>query len=1237
MVRLGILSSTDLLDLDLDSGRLGPISKNFASTASTVSASSLQILNGFMETTQAIFLAAVQSQIIALSYQSNSTSLQVATNLFGFIGVLLDVITAFLAFMASRIIQAQLRATADALNINKIERASPQHLREIKAVLNRFPESMVPSDFRHRVDARVPGDSADLEAGEDTAGGVDDHPHPLQSPQALSLVASFRKIQDVDLLSSFATTALIWGILDFLVSVLFLAASTQPRTVWIISVVVSVPFLAFIGLAAGLRIYMSAALNSGQTQGGFCSLSSKPFGNMIRFLSPSDIHALFSVSRWIHRLSVDSILAAHGISDPTLKSEVSFDGNFADADTQNPDPLTALRCQRILAKFPSLRAVGVEFQTITYDARFLPSGGMDEPLHSSFKALLDTIADLPLLESLRIATGWHFDSSYMLELFPSVTALNTPSQSTTTSLLKTPSKLYKNLFPRRNPVRTQRTPIAFFIDTPFLVLPSFYPQTMSILTSRSITALRLHMLIAPADWSTVLTEIVDAAPYLAELTVLGVRMPVPTLIERITPLRQLTLLTLDSAPDFLSAPSFRAIQPPPPTNAAVSTPQTRLVARISTAASLPLQHLTTLSARPEHLDALLLPPNPMPALTSLTLRVEILDLNSPGTGLLMHRIIPRLRETHTTLPLAFDVRANIAPEALMCRTLDIALSQGPAWDDAFGSIAHLRIRDYGEFSCAVLARWVTVFRGAKRISLSGLAQTSSARIMAEIRRTRPDVQTITVEDFTGDEDGGAARGTDAFLELPDDVLLIIFQHLGAELYALARSSRRLNLLALPVYLAKNGVPDPTARCEFRLVNHPTGGDVLSALASAVYITQAKHISCEFTSHGGNVSCYLHHIERLTRFIHGLSSVDAVSLSLVDLGNVDSEINALVRQRWRSTFSALLNVILEKSCGALTIRGAPYLKPDAASEPAWPADEATVELSALAQANSSIHTFSFHPPPNLSGAGISWVFSALLFSQVSVLSITLTSGLLLQIIAGQLPNLVDLEVISCPDSLDLKLIDLLNRLPALTRLSLPFKSDLHGNRPFVSDRRIPSLPNLRTLSAAAPFLLHFLLAEPALPLLETLEIRTSSVAALPAKWSLARVLNALKERGPKSAAPTVTLELTLAHRQFELWLRSGGFRALIGPEAAWMEAAAGVVRGLRLRWSTMFKVVDCERVLREILPHFPALEVLSVDDGTGRRGEVGGQDGVLAFIAATYPDLRTVVVNNVVVPVEGVDQ
>ncbi|KAJ7326202.1 hypothetical protein DFH08DRAFT_885051, partial [Mycena albidolilacea] len=54
---------------------------------------------------QATFLAAIQAQLVATSYQDNSTRLKVATNALGFAGLLMGVISACLALLASNILQ----------------------------------------------------------------------------------------------------------------------------------------------------------------------------------------------------------------------------------------------------------------------------------------------------------------------------------------------------------------------------------------------------------------------------------------------------------------------------------------------------------------------------------------------------------------------------------------------------------------------------------------------------------------------------------------------------------------------------------------------------------------------------------------------------------------------------------------------------------------------------------------------------------------------------------------------------------------------------------------------------------------------------------------------------------------------------------------------------------------------------------------------------------------------------
>ncbi|KAF8198152.1 hypothetical protein K438DRAFT_1966899 [Mycena galopus ATCC 62051] len=299
----------------------------------------------------------------------------------------------------------------------------------------------------------------------------------------------------------------------------------------------------------------------------FCCISAEALENLFKYLSLPEIHAVCFLCRRLNRLSVDILLAANGILDPTVKCDVHLDGNA----NSEVDALTALqfalfipsmhhlsitftrtldtarmardmeRCRPVLHKFPSIRDVSIEFLEIEYDPRFLAGGGLNYPSNSDFGDLLETIQELPFLESVRIATGQDFNHNYTLEFFPSVV------------------RLHSSLPPTTLPSR--RTPITFLIDTPILVLPSFYPWTISILSCRNVTALRLHMLIAAVDWAIILRDIADAVPRLAELTILGIRMPVSALIPLVTEFKALTKLTMDSTPDFAVEPSFRGNPP----------------------------------------------------------------------------------------------------------------------------------------------------------------------------------------------------------------------------------------------------------------------------------------------------------------------------------------------------------------------------------------------------------------------------------------------------------------------------------------------------------------------------------------------------------------------------------------------------------------------------------------------------------------------------------------------------
>ncbi|KAJ7146650.1 hypothetical protein C8R44DRAFT_973355 [Mycena epipterygia] len=986
-------------------------------------------------------------------------------------------------------------------------------------------------------------------------------------------------------------------------------------------------------------------------------ISSETLATIFRYLAPCDVKSVALVCRRLHRLSISILFKANGILDATVTCQVTLDGD-SDLEAEYFDALAALqlalfipsigsfmvtftgsgdtirmargmrRCQRLIYKFRSLREITIDFKSSTYDPKFLVNWRMGDPLKSDFECLLNEIAHLPTLSSFQVVTGWHFDTTYMLELFPCIHSASPPGNS---SLVKRSRISWTDLFPRKTPTSASHAPIAFLIDTPILVLPSLYAWTMSFLSSRLITTLRLHMLVAAVDWAVILAEIADSVPQLTEFTILGVCMPATELISSVSRFQQLTHLTTDSTADFVSEASFRMISPK---GGDEPSPKRRIPRFWE---SLRLKNLTTLATRPAHLEVLLRGRKPLPALTSLCVRLELLHMNSKSTMELMRKILLRLRRSHhKSLPLTLDVQANISPEALMCRTLDVALSQGILWDSAFEPVEHLRVRDFGDHSWTILARWAALFRRATSLSLAGNRWPSGRwemLMVTEVHRMCPTIQTITVGDveyYRATTDTSprevAKAATTGFIDLPDDVLLIVFRNLSAELYALSRLSRRLHLLALPLYLAHKWIPDPSEICEFRLVNHPTAADVLASLNSSLFLRQVTRVSCQFTS-GGSISCYVDHIARLTAFLAKFPSMEAVSLSLADLSNVDSEVNDVVRQKWRVVFGRLLNVILERRCTALTIRGAPYLQPGTL-EPPWPSADETLRLSSSAHANSSIRSFSFHPETHLSYSGTLWTFSVLRFSKISSLTVSIISASLVDIIAQELPNLPELTITSCSELLDAKLMDLLSKLTALTRLTLPPRLGIgiRARAPF-TDRIVPSFPHLQALIAPPPFIVHFLLGDNPLPALLTLEIRASY--SLPREWTILKVLAALcaRLRGPM---PAVTLDIAFTYAtRFLAWWTTGGLERLVGDAEVWRDVSK-LVGTLKLRGSTVRDQAHetCALVLPAIARSFPALRHLWVDDG-GRPG-VPAWEAALESFVVKCSDIESVYIGSMMV-------
>ncbi|KAJ7326267.1 hypothetical protein DFH08DRAFT_885244 [Mycena albidolilacea] len=194
------------------------------------------------EATVATFLAAVQAQLIALSYQDNSTRLKVATNALGFAGLLLDVITACLALLASSILQRHIAVVEKQLTA--IETATAEQLKDLTLPSRGLPYAF---DIQRRISDKTAARLPELQRPRPSAEEGDNAPQLINSrteiprshgPDIRIIAESLAQIRSALSIGDSASAAILYGVVCFFASVLCLAVATQPPAVWIVSAVV---------------------------------------------------------------------------------------------------------------------------------------------------------------------------------------------------------------------------------------------------------------------------------------------------------------------------------------------------------------------------------------------------------------------------------------------------------------------------------------------------------------------------------------------------------------------------------------------------------------------------------------------------------------------------------------------------------------------------------------------------------------------------------------------------------------------------------------------------------------------------------------------------------------------------------------------------------------------------------------------------------------------------------------
>ncbi|KAF8797774.1 hypothetical protein BYT27DRAFT_6923782 [Phlegmacium glaucopus] len=180
-------------------------------------------------------------------------------------------------------------------------------------------------------------------------------------------------------------------------------------------------------------------------------------------------------------------------------------------------------------------------------------------------------------------------------------------------------------------------------------------------------------------------------------------------------------------------------------------------------------------------------------------------------------------------------------------------------------------------------------------------------------------------------------------DMPTELLLEILQDNDLstdDLYNVAVLSRRLNRIALPIFLSRQGIPDPETTIfldglvyEMTLPEEPKGS--LSGLSIATYLfgKNVETLECQFSRQlfPADCPCVLPLIEgaydcclavrRISNFIRNLASIKTVTLRLIGCQSSLSRNKSTERFRgfkWTGAFEELLNLIVEKGATSLHI-------------------------------------------------------------------------------------------------------------------------------------------------------------------------------------------------------------------------------------------------------------------------------------------------------------------------------
>ncbi|KAJ6580749.1 hypothetical protein B0H19DRAFT_1369262 [Mycena capillaripes] len=670
-------------------------------------------------------------------------------------------------------------------------------------------------------------------------------------------------------------------------------------------------------------------------------------------------------------------------------------------------------------------------------------------------------------------------------------------------------------YPHADTIRTGSSLTHFHIQTTLLLFPGAAGWTFSTLKHSPVVSLHISGLsVSRWDWGPIASKLVDAVPDLLELNFDDTQIEPERFVWMLNRLSRLTTLKIGPRMSvYLTYP--------------------RLFPAFSRWYLPAFRNLVKLSTPTCYLSLFVIRRNPFPALTLLeippidiyrisTQHYKTMHMRLPQIAHRLHNINHVLSPLPVTISLGWMGSDIVSP---LSRHIDTSLALDPKHLDALREITHLVLDEFDSLiDPRLLCRWLRLFPSLRQVSWNdSIAKRATLanipRLAREISRACPTIEIIIAQGVRYSISTGTAStegvrtAIQRFVDLPTEVLLIIFDFLQDDLIYLSILCRRLHFLALPIFLDRNSIRNPS-KTTLVDIGRTDAATVLQALTLALFVPSIQHLICAFPS--AYIHRYLDSIRRVTRLVRRLTKVEKLSLKFVPNkigpGNYLHDVYSASRL-WKLCYCALrdlLNAASDKSCASLTILGFPAPVACTGTPPPPPSPPTSIR---------SVTDLSLDM--DLSAPYSSWMFLALKDSPITSLKLVITADTKLE------------DVIDFPDTLTTLSIDgvgyaprgwitnYLGKHPRMQTLTLTYgvfrtdpTADFMGAMPL-------RLDNLVDLTAPVSYLSHFLRTCTPTPALECLRILLDDLEAL--DWNVISLIERVRES--YLSPPTIIVEVT----------------------------------------------------------------------------------------------------------------